>query len=154
MTFALLAANQLEESAIWFFGLAAWALTLAVTAAAVLGLLFFVMIIAPEGSRRCGQTLSQRSFVSFIMGLPLVGLWLLGGIVIGHPAPPLGVVVLAGLGLVLTFGAAVAGEDLGRRLFFVCGKSGNRATHLMVGWIILFIASSGAARTVDEGERT
>ena len=133
--------QELQEAALWFFGIAGWAVVLLVLAAMMLGLMFFVLIVAPEASRRCGQTLARRNIASFVMGLPITGLALLGVAVLSHISEPIGALAFAGVGLILAFGATVAGEDLGRRLFYACGREGNRATRLLVGWPLLFVAS-------------
>lgn len=133
--------QELQEAALWFFGIAGWAVVLVVLATMVLGLMFFVLIVAPEASRRCGQTLARRNLASFAMGLPITALAILGVGILGHVAAPLGALGAAGLGLIVAFGATAACEDLGRRLFYACGREGNRATRLLVGWPLLFVAS-------------
>jgi hypothetical protein len=50
---------------------------------------------------------------------------------LGPTAPRLA--VLAGRGRFL---ARAAAEDIGRRLFWACGKEGSRASHLASGWLV------------------
>lgn len=133
--------QELQEAALWFFGIAGWAVVLVVLATMVLGLMFFVLIVAPEASRRCGQTLARRNLASFAMGLPISALAVLGVAILAHVAGPLGALSAAAFGLIVAFGATAASEDLGRRVFYACGKEGNRATRLLVGWPLLFVAS-------------
>ena len=39
-------------------------------------------------------------------------------------------------GVVLILAFAAAAEDIGRRLFWACGKEGSRASHLASGWLV------------------
>ena len=136
------ATTQLEESAIWFFGVAGAAVMLVLAAAGILGLLYFILILAPQATQRCGRTLADRNFASFLTGIPLVLVAAVVTVMLAQTGPFLGALSLVGASLVILFGATAASEDLGRRLYFVSGKLGNRSQHLLVGWIIFVLASS------------
>jgi hypothetical protein len=138
---ALAARDQVSDAAISFFALAGVALFLFLLAAAILGMHYFALIVAPEATRRISRTLATRNFASFVLGLPLLGLGGAAVAILIQAAPAAGAVVLAGLLLTTLFGTACASEDLGRRLFYACGGVGNRATHMLVGWAVCCVGS-------------
>jgi hypothetical protein len=39
-------------------------------------------------------------------------------------------------GVLLILALAAAAEDIGRRLYWACGKEGSRASHLASGWLV------------------
>ena len=104
---------------------------------ALLGLLFMTMVVAPNLTQRFSTTLRERNVTSFFTGIPvflgLGSLTAMGGSI----TPALGAVVGLGFTITLLVGIAAAAEDIGRRLFWTCGKEGSRASHLAAGWLIV-----------------
>ena len=104
---------------------------------ALLGMLFMTMVVAPGLTQRFSTTLRERNAKSFFMGIPVIlglgTLTALGAAV----NPGLGAVALMGSVVTLLVGLAAAAEDVGRRLYWTCGKEGSRASHLAAGWLIV-----------------
>jgi hypothetical protein len=114
-----------------FFLFAYWTASIA----SLLGILSMTLVVAPNLTQRCSTALRERNIRSFFLGIPT--LLVMGGVTaVSLQVPLLGAVaaVLSGVTLVMAF--AAASEDIGRRLFWACGKEGSRATHLAVGWLV------------------
>jgi hypothetical protein len=141
MTAALLASSPLEDAATAVLTLAAASLAVLLTVGSSIGLHFILLAVAPEATRRVAQTAGERSLASFFMGLPVTVLWILGIVAFAHGAKPLAVLAGAGFVLAALFGGGAACEDLGRRVFYVCGKSGTRAGHVLTGWSVGWLAA-------------
>lgn len=118
-------------------------LFLAVTAligvAAVAGVLAMTLVVAPNVTQRCAEALRHHNFLSFLAGLPFVGLFTVFAVV-GKRFPTIGGLGILAVGLFALVGLAAASEDIGRRLFWNSGREGNRAAHLLAGWPVLFLA--------------
>ena len=126
-----------------FYGVMFLAFAVAVGVALIvslLGILFMTLVVAPNATQRFTTALRERNVRSFFVGLPVLGVFLLGG-AITHKAPALFAVASMGLGVALVLGFAAASEDIGRRLFWACGKEGSRATHMAAGWIVFAFGS-------------
>ncbi len=97
-------------------------------AAAILGLLCLILIAAPNLTQKWSGALRERHLTCFLVGIPIFVLPVL--IFARRPSPiPLLVFVL-----LLLPAWAVAAEDIGRRLFQLCGREGSRVAHLAAGW--------------------
>ena len=126
-----------------FYGVIFLAFAAAVGVALVvslLGILFMTLVVAPNATQRFTSALRERNVRSFFVGLPVLGIFLFGGAVT-HRAPALFAVASMALGVALVLGFAAASEDIGRRLFWACGKEGSRATHLAAGWLVFAFGS-------------
>jgi hypothetical protein len=106
----------------------------------LLGILSMTLVVAPNATQRFAGALRERNVRSFFAGLPV--LLLFGGAgAVTHRAPALFAVVSVAFGVALVLGFAAAAEDIGRRLFWSCGKEGSRASHLAVGWLVFAFGS-------------
>jgi hypothetical protein len=106
----------------------------------LLGILYMTLVVAPNVTQRSSTALREHNVRSFLLGLPVLAGFLLLGLLL-HRAPAL--VCLNGvlLGVLLIQGYAAAAEDIGRRLYWACGKEGTRASHLASGWLIFAFGS-------------
>ena len=106
----------------------------------LLGILSMTLVVAPNATQRFAGALRERNIRSFSSGLPV--LLLFGGAgALTQRAPALFTVVGVAFGVALVLGFAAASEDIGRRLFWSCGKEGSRASHLAVGWLVFAFGS-------------
>jgi hypothetical protein len=101
----------------------------------LLGILYMTLVVSPNLTQRCSTALRERNFLSFLAGVPVTGVALLLAAVL-HKAPALLAILATGFGVTLILAYAAASEDIGRRLFWACGKEGSRSTHLAAGWLI------------------
>lgn len=101
----------------------------------LLGILYMTMVVAPNATQRISGALRERNVASFFAGIPVFGLF---GIVtaIVHKSQALVMINLLVFGVVLILAFAAAAEDIGRRLYWACGKEGSRASHLASGWLV------------------
>lgn len=140
---ATLEGPGLEESQKAFYGtgFVAFAAILGVIAiVSFLGILYMAMVVAPNVTQRFSGALRERNFRSFFVGLPVsLGFSLLG--LLCHNAPILVAITALLYGVMAVLGLAAASEDIGRRLFWACGKEGTRASHLAGGWLVFAFAS-------------
>lgn len=111
-----------------------------VLAVACIGVLAMTQVIAPNVTQRAAEALKSRSLLSFLAGLPFVGLFLLFAL-IGRKAPAIGALGVLALAIFFLVGLAAASEDIGRRLFWASGNEGSRTTHLAVGWSVFFVSA-------------
>src|SRR6516162_9929065 len=95
----------------------------------LLGILYMTMVVAPNATQRISGALRERNIASFLTGIPVLGLFGLTTAIV-HKSQAL--VAINGLvfGVVLVLAFAAAAEDIGRRLYWACGKEGSRASHL------------------------
>jgi hypothetical protein len=101
----------------------------------ILGILYMTMVVAPNATQRLSAALRERNVLSFFAGIPVVGLFgVTGGIL--HRSPVLSALNAVTFGVVLILAFAAAAEDIGRRLYWACGKEGSRASHLASGWLV------------------
>ncbi len=106
----------------------------------LLGILYMTVVIAPNLTQRCAGALRDRSFLSFLAGLPVGGVFV-ALLALGQKAPAVGgVAFMAGL-VALCVGYTAAAEDIGRRLYWACGKEGSRASRLAGGWLVFAFGS-------------
>lgn len=106
----------------------------------LLGILYMTLVVAPNATQRFAGSLRERNVRSFFCGLPVAGGFGLAGAVVAH-TPALFALVALGFGIALVLAYAAAAEDIGRRLFWACGKDGSRATHLASGWLVFALGS-------------
>ena len=134
---------NLQEVQHAYFGLGFVAFAFAAASAAIvslLGILFMAIVAAPNATQRFSGALRERNLVSLLRGIPVLGLFAVGG-AITHRAqgPALMTILIFAVCMILAFAAAA--EDVGRRLFWACGREGSRATHLASGWLVLAFGS-------------
>lgn len=101
----------------------------------LLGILYMTMVVAPNATQRLSGALRDRNILSFFAGIPVVGVFLLLSAIL-HKAKGLEAANLLAFSVVLVLAFAAAAEDIGRRLFWACGKEGSRAAHLASGWLV------------------
>ena len=107
----------------------------------LLGILYMTMVVAPNATQRISGALRERNVASFFAGIPVLGLFgLITAIV--HKAQVLVAVNLLVFGVLLIVALAAAAEDIGRRLYWACGKEGSRASHLAAGWLVFAFGAS------------
>lgn len=133
-------ADAFHQTGALFHWAGAATITAAFAAAALLGLLTMTMVVAPGITSRCTAALRERNFLSFLAGALLLAVFLVVGHV-GQKFPPIGLAAASGFTVLLLLGLSAAAEDLGRRLAWVSGREGTRASHLVRGWLI-FAASA------------
>jgi hypothetical protein len=106
----------------------------------LLGILYMTLVVAPNATQRFAGSLRERNLRSFFAGLPVAGGFGLAGAAVQN-VPALAALVALGFGVALVLAYAAAAEDIGRRLFWACGKDGSRASHLGVGWLVFAFGS-------------
>jgi hypothetical protein len=106
----------------------------------LLGVLFMTLVVAPNATQRSSLALRERNFASFFAGIPILGFFGLTTAIL-HKAQVLVAANLLVFGVVLILAYAAAAEDIGRRLYWACGKEGTRASHLASGWLVFAFAS-------------
>ncbi len=140
---ATLEGPGLEESQKAFYGtgFVAFAAILGVIAVvSFLGILTMAMVVAPNVTQRFSGALRERNVRSFFVGLPVSAGFSLLALLL-HQAPVLVAATTLLYGVMVVLGLAAASEDIGRRLFWACGKEGTRASHLAAGWLVFASAS-------------
>ena len=106
----------------------------------LLGILYMTLVVAPNATQRFTGALRERNVRSFLLGIPVAGGYGLAAAAVQKVPALVSVVALAfGVSLVLAYAAAA--EDIGRRLFWACGKEGTRASHLAAGWLVFAFGS-------------
>ncbi len=136
--------SKLEDARQAFFSAGAGAFGVAVgitLIVSLLGILYMTIVIAPNLTQRFSSALRERNILSFLAGLPVFAGFLGLGALAGHCCRPLGGLVALVFLVTLILGYAAAAEDIGRRLFWACGKEGSRATHLASGWLVFAFGS-------------
>lgn len=126
-----------------FYGVGALALAFAAASALIvslLGILFMAVVVAPNATQRYSGALRERNLASLLTGLPVAGAFAVAGAVV-HPSRELGAMLVLAFAMSLILAFAAAAEDVGRRLFWACGREGSRATHLASGWLVLAFGS-------------
>src|SRR5438876_188423 len=106
----------------------------------LLGILYMTMVIAPNATQKFSGALREHNIKSFFAGLGTTAL-LLGLLAVAHRQPTLQVMLSAVLGVAIIPAFAAGAEDIGRRLFWACGKEGSRASHLASGWLVFSFGS-------------
>lgn len=106
----------------------------------LLGILYMTLVVAPTATQRFTAALRERNLRSFFVGLPVAGVYAAAGAVV-HKSPALFSIVALAFGVSLVLACAAAAEDIGRRLFWSCGKEGSRASHLAAGWLVFAFGS-------------
>jgi len=101
----------------------------------LLGILYMTMVVAPNATQRLSGALRERNVLSFFAGIPVLGFFSVTGAVL-HRHPALSALNVVAFGVVLILSFAAAAEDIGRRLYWACGKDGSRAAHLASGWLV------------------
>ena len=101
----------------------------------ILGILYMTMVVAPNATQRLSAALRERNILSFFAGIPVVGFFGATGAIM-HRSPALSTLNAVAFGVVLILAFAAAAEDIGRRLYWACGKDGSRASHLASGWLV------------------
>jgi len=116
-------------------GLAASFIVGATGIVSLLGILFMTLVVAPNATQRISVALRERNITSFFAGIPVLGLFGLTTAIVHKHQLLLAINALV-FGVVLILAFAAAAEDIGRRLFWACGKEGSRASHLASGWLV------------------
>ncbi len=98
------------------------------------------MVIAPDLTSRSSGALRRRNFVSFAVGAGIALAMIAGGVAC-KAVPILAIPWIAIAASLAGIGLTSASEDLGRRIFWTCGREGNRATHILSGWSVMALAS-------------
>lgn len=106
----------------------------------LLGILYMTMVVAPNATQRLSGALRERNVLSFFAGIPVVGFFTVTGAVLKHH-PALSALNGVAFGVLLVLSFAAAAEDIGRRLYWACGKEGSRASHLASGWLVFAFGS-------------
>lgn len=101
----------------------------------LLGILYMTMVVAPNATQRLSGALRERNILSFFAGIPVVGFFAATG-AITHKSGPLSALNGIAFSVILILAFAAAAEDIGRRLYWACGKEGSRASHLASGWLV------------------
>ena len=138
MAQAAVDASHPEQVSVFFHSMGGLAASFIVGAAGIvslLGILFMTMVVAPNATQRISGALRERNIASFFTGIPVVGLFGLVTALV-HKAQVLVAINALIFGVVLILAFAAAAEDIGRRLFWACGKEGSRASHLASGWLV------------------
>ena len=107
----------------------------------LLGILYMTMVVAPNATQRISVALRERNVASFFAGIPVLGLFGLVTALV-HKAQILVAVNLLVFAVILIVALASAAEDIGRRLYWACGKEGSRASHLAAGWLVFAFGAS------------
>jgi hypothetical protein len=127
-----------EEIQNMFMSMGALAASYAVGFAGIislLGILYMTMVVAPNATQRLSGALRDRNILSFFAGIPVVGVFGLTTAIV-HKSQVLVAANLLAFSVILILAFAAAAEDIGRRLFWACGKEGSRAAHLASGWLV------------------
>jgi hypothetical protein len=95
----------------------------------LLGILCMTLVVAPNATQRISCALRERNILSFFAGVPIMGFFGLTTAIV-HKSQALVAVNFLILGVVMILAYAAAAEDIGRRLFWACGKEGSRVSHL------------------------
>jgi len=131
-------ADQLQKVQHFFFAAGSGVFVFAFGAGLIvslLGILSMTLVVAPNLTGRCSTALRERNFLSFLAGLPVTIVVLLLAALV-HKVPALVALLGMAFGVTLILAYAAAAEDIGRRLYWACGKEGSRATHLAAGWLV------------------
>ena len=117
--------------------------TFAVGAALIvslLGILYMTMVIAPNATQKFSGALREHNIKSFFagFGITVASTALLA---VTHRQPAIQLMVVSLLGVCLIPAFAAGAEDIGRRLYWACGKEGTRAAHLASGWLVFAFGS-------------
>lgn len=106
----------------------------------LLGILYMTLVVAPNATQRFAGALRERNLRSFLAGVPVAGVYGVAAAVV-HKSPALFSIVGLAFGVSLVLAYAAAAEDIGRRLYWACGKEGSRASHLGAGWLVFAFGS-------------
>ena len=106
----------------------------------LLGILFMTMVVAPNATQRISGALRERNVASFFAGVPIMAFFGLTTAIV-HKSQVLVAANFLVFGVILILAYAAAAEDIGRRLFWACGKEGSRASHLASGWMVFAFAA-------------
>ncbi len=145
MNLTLMAAlgPHLDDTQKAFFAFGFLSSAFAVGTAAIvslLGIYFMTMVIAPNATQRFSGALREHNVKSFFagLGITVVELVLLA---FAHHSQAVCILLLTLFGAALIPSFAASSEDIGRRLFWACGKEGSRAAHLSSGWLVFAFGS-------------
>jgi len=119
-----------------FFTAGTVALVAAASVAALLGLLLVSLATAPRVTSICSTALREHPLISSVAGIPLLALFALVG-AIGQRVPPIGFAGAMAFLALSTVGLGAVSEEIGRRLYWICGREGSRAAHVVSGWLTL-----------------
>ena len=144
MAQAAVDASNVQNVQAMFFNVATLAASFVVGTGAIvslLGILYMTMVVAPNATQRISGALRERNIASFFAGIPVLGLFGLTTAIV-HKSQALVAVNGLVFGVVLILAFAAAAEDIGRRLYWACGKEGSRASHLASGWLVFAFGAS------------
>ena len=139
MMACLMGGPKPEEMQNLFMSMGAIAASYAVGFAGIvslLGILYMTMVVAPNATTRFSGALRDRNVLSFFAGIPVLGFFGLTTAIVQKVHHLLVAANLLVFSVVLILAFAAAAEDIGRRLFWACGKEGSRAAHLASGWLV------------------
>jgi hypothetical protein len=106
----------------------------------LLGILYMTMVVAPNATQRFSGALREHNLKSFLAGIGVtVGFVLI--LAVARRSPGLSLLFLTLICTALIPAFAATSEDIGRRLFWACGKEGSRASHLAAGWLVFAFGS-------------
>jgi hypothetical protein len=106
----------------------------------LLGILCMTLVVAPNATQRISGALRERNVTSFFAGVPIMGFFGLTTAIV-HKSQVLVAANFLVLGVLMILAYAAAAEDIGRRLFWACGKEGSRVSHLASGWLVFAFAA-------------
>jgi hypothetical protein len=144
MAQAAVDASNVQNVQAMFYNVATLAASFVVGTGAIvslLGILYMTMVVAPNATQRISGALRERNIASFFAGIPVLGLFGLTTAIV-HKSQALVAVNGLVFGVVLILAFAAAAEDIGRRLYWACGKEGSRASHLASGWLVFAFGAS------------
>jgi hypothetical protein len=133
-----------EEMQNLFMSMGALAASYAVGFAGIvslLGILYMTMVVAPNATTRLSGALRERNVLSFFAGIPVLGFFGLTTAIAQKVHHLLVAANLLVFSVILILAFAAAAEDIGRRLFWACGKEGSRASHLASGWLVFALGA-------------
>ena len=132
--------QELQNHVLNMGALALSAIVGMISIVSLLGILSMTLVVAPNATQRISVALRERNVASFFTGIPILGFFGLTTAIF-HKSQVLVAVNLLVFGVILILALAAAAEDIGRRLFWACGKEGSRASHLASGWLVFAFAA-------------
>lgn len=129
----------MHEPANAFYGLMAMLATIFGTVVFTGGLMLVLVALFPNVTARQAIVFRENSVVSFFVGLLVFVMFAVVGKVVEHVPPAVFVNFTVFLVLVL-LSIPSAAENVGRKIYLVAGREGNRVTHVLAGWPVFAFA--------------
>ncbi len=136
--------DKFYEAGTAFFGAGAVIGLILVAIGLTTGLLTFMTVAAPGVVSRCSAAIRRHGFLCFLAGIGVFLVLALTGVVahkLAPKAPVIAVLWVVLAAILAAVGLAAAGEDVGRRLFWISGREGTRVARLITGWVVSAAAS-------------